>query len=161
MHELNIFWQWLTQCFRHCLGTPVSHKTATNLGFNLFFEGIDSAFVFIFFEAFLKSRQITTSFLFAGLHEFLQHVVQIKISQSAVQVIRASDRTTWLHPSKALHGLFSQGTHHGLVAIHQGFHQHLRYFLGRQAVHPAGRPFAFALLHLLLHLAPHLLEFVL
>ena len=100
--------------------------------------------------------------MLARLHKFLQHVVKVEIAQGAVQVIRATHRTSWFHASETLHRLLGQCSHETLIAIHQGFHQHLRDFFRGQAVHSPGRTLTFALLllHLLLHLAPHLLKFI-
>src|SRR4029079_6244580 len=65
------------------------------------------------------------------------------------------------HPGEALHGLTRQGTHQRLVAVHQRLHQQVGHLLGRQRVHrPTGRTLALALAHLLLHVAPHLVELV-
>ena len=64
-----------------------------------------------------------------------------------------------LHAGEALHGLAGHRPHHRLVAVHQRLHQHVRHLFGRQRLHPAaGRAVALALAHLLLHLAPHLVD---
>ena len=51
MHEFHVFWQWLAQSLGHRLSTAIGHQPATNLGFDFFFELLDSAFVFVFGEA--------------------------------------------------------------------------------------------------------------
>ena len=118
MHELNIFWQRLAKSFCHRFGTTIGYQTPANFGFNLFFELINTAFVFIFFKAFFKWSQFTTDFLLACLHEFLQHIVEVEIAQGAVQVVRATHGTSWLHAGETLHRLLGQCSHETLIAIH-------------------------------------------
>ena len=70
--------------------------------------------------------------LATGFHQLLEHRVEVEISQRAVQVVRATNRTTGLHTGEPLHRLTGERPHHRLVAVHQRLHQQVGHLLGRQ-----------------------------
>ncbi len=161
MHELDVFGQRLAQRLGHGLGTPIGDEPATDLGLDLFLELLDPFVVLVVLEALLERGQLATDLLAAGFHQLFEHRVEIEVAQRAIQVVRATDRPAGLHAGEALHGLSGQGAHQRLVAVHQGLHEQVGHLLGRQRVHrPACGTLALALAHLLLHLAPHLVEVV-
>ena len=116
--------------------------------------------VLVALESLLERRQLAADLLAGGLHQLLEHAVEVEVAQRAVQVVRAADGAPRLHAGEALHRLAGQRPHHRLVAVEQRLHQHLGDLLGREVVHrpTAGGAAALALAHLLLHLAPHLVE---
>ena len=68
--------------------------------------------VLVVLEPLLERRQLAADLLAAGLHQLLEHRVEVEVPQRAVQVVRAADRPAGLHAGEALHGLAGQGPHH-------------------------------------------------
>ena len=157
MHKFDIFWQWFTQSLRHRLCTPVGHKSPTNFCFYLLLKLLDPALEFIFFKTLFKFCEILRCLLAVCFHQFVEHVVKIKVSQRSIQVIRPTHRASRFHSRKTLHRLASKCSHHCLIAVHQCLHQHLRNFFGSERIHPAAASrSAFTLLLHLLFFAPQL-----
>ena len=145
----------------HRLRTTVGDEAAADLGLDLLLELLDALVVLVVLESLLERRQLTADLFAAGLHQLLEHAVEVEVAQRAVQVVGAADRAPRLHAGESLHRLAGQRAHQRLVAVHQRLHQQLGHLLGRQRIHrAAGRALAVALAHLLLHVAPHLVELV-
>ena len=65
-----------------------------------------------------------------GLHQLGEHVVEVKIAQGAIQVIRSADGSPWFHSGETRNRLAGKCAHHRLVALHEGTHQHVGELFG-------------------------------
>ena len=157
MHEFDVFWQWFTQSLSHRLGTTVSHKSSTNFCFDLLLKLLDPALKLIFFKTLFKFCQVLCCLLAVCFHQFVEHVVKIKVAQRSIQVIRSTNRTPRFHSCKSLHRLARKCSHHCLITVHQCLHQHLCNFFRSERIHAAATSgSAFTLLLHFLLFAPQL-----
>ncbi len=159
VHELDVLGQRLAQRLGHRLGAAIGDQPAADLGLDLGLELLDAVLVLLFLEALLERRELAADLLPGGLHQLLEHPVEVEVAQRAVEVVGAADGAAGLHPGEALHRLAGHRPHHRLVAVEQRLHQHLGDLLGvRLSIAPPPRRRAPRPAHLLLHLAPHLVE---
>ena len=86
------------------------------------------------------------------VHQAGEHAIEIEVAQGPIQVVRATDGPSRLHPGVALDGLAGDGGQDGFVTVEEGLVQHVGQLLGREALHHP------ALLALALLLGPDLIH---
>ena len=152
MHEVDVFGERLAQGLGHRLDPPVGDQPPPDLGLDLLLQLLDARLELVALEALLEGGHVAADFLASGIHELLEHAVEIEVPQRAVEVVRAADWAARLHAGVPADGLAGKGPHHRLVGVHQRPIQHLGELLRRQLVHRAAGTTLLLLAGL--HLAP-------
>jgi hypothetical protein len=156
VHELDVLRERLAERLRHRLRAPVGDEAAPDLGLDLSLELLDAILVLLALESLLQGGHVGRHLLLGRVHHLLEHVVEVEVAQRPIQVIGTADRSTRFHPREALNRLLRERPHRALITVHQRLHEHLGDLFGCERLHAA---LASALaLHLLLHLAPELVE---
>ena len=138
VHEIDVLRQRLAQRARHRLGAPVGHQAAADLRLDLLAQALDALLELVALQTLLERRELA-GFLASGVHQTLEHGVELEVPQRPVEVVGATHGSPRLHPGEARDGAAGDGAHHRLVAPHQRLEEHLGQLLRRERLHrPAG-----------------------
>ena len=101
MHELDVLGQRLAQRLGHRFRAAVGDEATPDLGFDLGFQLIDAVLVLLALEPLLERGELVADLFAGGVHQLLEHRVEVEVAQGAVQVVRAADGAARLHPGEA------------------------------------------------------------
>ena len=101
VHEVDVLGQRLAQRLGHGLDAAVGHQPAADLGLDLLLELLDAALVLVVLEPLLELGELAVHLLAGGLHQLLEHAVEIEVPQRAVEVVGAADGPARLHAGVA------------------------------------------------------------
>jgi hypothetical protein len=68
------------------------------------------------------------------IHQAFKDTIKIKISQSAIQVVRTPNWSTWFHACKAGNCLTGQRSHHRVVTLTHRLKEHLGHLFRRHCL---------------------------
>ena len=105
MHEVDVFGQRLAQGLGHRLDPTVGDQPPPDLGLDLLLQLLDARLELVALEALLEGGHVAADFLASGIHELLEHAVEIEVPQRAVEVVRAADWAARLHAGVPADGL--------------------------------------------------------
>ena len=117
----------------HGLHAPVGHQPAADLGLDLALELGYAQLVGVAPQPQVEVVGVAFGVL-VGVHQALEHALQVEVPQRAVQVVGAAHGTARLHPGVAAHRLAGRGPQHLAVAPHQRPVEHLGQLLGAERV---------------------------
>ena len=125
---------------RAIASTPaVGDEPAPDLGLDHLLQDLQAAFVLLAREPLVERAFADLLVLLGLLHHLGDEAFGVELPQRAVEVVRAADRTTGLHPGEARHRRARERAQLLGVHAHQRVEEHLRELFVRQLTHRAAR----------------------
>ena len=131
MHEVDVLGQRLAQRPRHRLHSPVRHETAADLLLDQLSELAQTRLELLLLQAGLEDALGHLALVARAAHQAGAEVVEVELTQRAVEVVRPADGAARLHARELGDG--HRGEPAELVAVHphEGVDEHLRELLAR------------------------------
>ena len=99
VHEVDVLGQRLADRAGQRLGTPVGYETAADLVLDLLAQPVEARLHLVAGQAFFQGGQMAVRGLAPRrLEHAFEESVQIEVPQRSVEVVRAADRASRLHP---------------------------------------------------------------